>query len=47
MFLSYASPVFKDMFRLPQVPQGDNSNEMRDGLPVVQVTEEKTTLEML
>jgi hypothetical protein len=35
------------MFRLPQVAQGDNSNEMRDGLPVVEVTEEKKTLEIL
>ena len=47
MFLSYASPIFRDMFALPQVPQGDNSNEMKDGLPIVQVTEEKETLERL
>ncbi|KIM90357.1 hypothetical protein PILCRDRAFT_812095 [Piloderma croceum F 1598] len=47
MFLSYASPIFRDMFALPQVSKGENSNEMRDGLPIVQVTEEKETLEKL
>ena len=47
MFLAYASPVFKDMFALPQVPQSDNSNETKDGLPVVQMTEKKKTVEML
>jgi hypothetical protein len=45
--LSLASPIFDDMFALPQAPGGDNSNEMKDGLPVVQLTEDKKTLEML
>ncbi|KIM72945.1 hypothetical protein PILCRDRAFT_829477 [Piloderma croceum F 1598] len=46
-FLSYASPVFKAMFALPQVSQGDNSNETKDGLPIIQVSEESKTLETL
>jgi hypothetical protein len=47
MFLSYASPVFKDIFTLPQVSTGDNRNEMRDGLPIIPVGEERKTLESL
>jgi len=46
-FLSYASPFFKGMFALPQVLEGDNSNEIRDGLPVVRVMEGGQTLERL
>jgi hypothetical protein len=46
-FLSYASPFFKSMFALPQVPEGDDSNETRDGVPVIQVTEERDTLQRL
>jgi len=47
LLLSLASPLFDDMFTLPQTMEGNNSNEMKDGLPVIQVTEEKKTLEML
>jgi hypothetical protein len=35
------------MFALPQVLKGDDTNETKDRLPVVQVTEEKETLERL
>jgi len=45
--LSLSSPIFEDTFALPQALAGDNSNEMKDGLPVVQLTEDKKTLEML
>jgi len=44
VLLSLASPFFDDMFGLPQ---GDIDNEMKDGLPVVWMTEEKKTLETL
>src|ERR1700735_106632 len=47
LLLSLASSFFDDMFTLPQAPKGHDSNERKDGLPVVQVTEEKKTLEML
>jgi hypothetical protein len=43
-FLSYASPVFRAMFALPQASQGDNSNETKDGLPIIHVSEESKTL---
>jgi hypothetical protein len=46
-FLTYASPVFRAMFSLPQVSQGDNSNEMKYGLPIIQVSEKRNTLERL
>ena len=47
-FLSYASPFFKGMFVLPQVPYpGDNSDETRDGVPVIRVAEECDTLQRL
>jgi len=47
LLVSLASPFFKDMFALPQTLEGTNSNEMKDGLPVVQMAEEKKTLEVL
>lgn len=46
-FLSFSSPFFKDMFTLPQLPEGNNSSEIKDGLPVITVTEESKTLERL
>lgn len=47
LFLSFASPVFKDMFTLPQVTEGNNLDETKDGLPIVQVTEDGETLKNL
>ena len=47
LLLSLASPFFDDMFALPQAPEGDNSNETKEGLPVVQMMEERRALEML
>lgn len=47
LFLSFASPFFRDMFALPQMPEGENSNEMSDGLPLITVTETSKTLESL
>jgi hypothetical protein len=44
--LSLASPVFKDMFSLPQPPDGAN-NEAVDGHPVVKFTETSTTIHNL
>jgi hypothetical protein len=44
LFLSLASPVFGDMFSMLQGPEGD---ELKNGLPVVQMTEGRKTLEML
>jgi hypothetical protein len=46
-FLSVASSVFKDMFALPQGPVGVTDQEMRDGLPVIQITEESRIVETL
>lgn len=49
--LALASPVFKDMFSLPQAPQtsSDASSEsgQADGLPVVDLSEKSATLDML
>jgi hypothetical protein len=47
LLLSLASPFFKDMFALPQTSVGDNSNETKEGLPVIQVAEESKALERL
>lgn len=47
LLLSISSPFFKDMFALPQVPDGINSNETKGGLPIITVTEESKTLERL
>ncbi|KAF8892208.1 hypothetical protein BD779DRAFT_1437108 [Infundibulicybe gibba] len=41
-FLSYASPFFKTMFSLPQT---DNSQEMKDGKPIISVDDEEESLE--
>lgn len=45
-FLSYGSDFFKDLFALPQATEG-GGNEMKDGLPVIRVTERGKILEML
>ncbi|KAF5351354.1 hypothetical protein D9758_008044 [Tetrapyrgos nigripes] len=45
--LSLASPMFHGMFALPAPHKSDSTDEMRDGLPVVQMAEESTTLEKL
>jgi BTB/POZ domain len=41
--LSLSSPIFDDMFALPQVSGADNRNEMEDSLSVVQLAEDKKT----
>ncbi|KAJ6590232.1 hypothetical protein B0H10DRAFT_2092829 [Mycena sp. CBHHK59/15] len=44
--LSFGSPVFRDMFALPE-PSGEEANQMRDGKPVVQLPETSKTVEKL
>ncbi|KAF9466140.1 hypothetical protein BDZ94DRAFT_1234104 [Collybia nuda] len=44
VFLSYASPFFKKMFTLPHA---QDEQKVKDGKPVVQVTEESVTIELL
>ncbi|KAF7974689.1 hypothetical protein HWV62_11459 [Athelia sp. TMB] len=45
VFLSFGSPFFRDMFRLPQSAADDS--ESRDGLPVISVPEAARTLQTL
>ncbi|KAI0061000.1 hypothetical protein BV25DRAFT_822122 [Artomyces pyxidatus] len=46
--LSVASPIFRDMLALPRGPGGTSPGEvLRDGLPVVQVTEDAEVLHMM
>ncbi|KAH7922629.1 hypothetical protein BV22DRAFT_1037294 [Leucogyrophana mollusca] len=45
-FLSLASPVFRDMFTIPQ-PHPPRESDIKDGLPVVQLTETRTVLEKI
>ena len=48
LFLSLASPVFETMFGLPQPSEGvDPDGETKDGLPVVPVSEDSKTLDVL
>jgi hypothetical protein len=47
VLLSLASPVFKDMFTMPQALEGMNSDDMKGGLPIVRMTEGSKTLETL
>ncbi|KAJ6590233.1 hypothetical protein B0H10DRAFT_2233719 [Mycena sp. CBHHK59/15] len=44
--LSFGSPVFRDMFALPE-PSGDEANQTRDGKPVVQLPECSKAVEKL
>lgn len=41
LILKLASPVFKDMFKMPQ-PAPDDDDEQRDGLPIVRVEEQSS-----
>lgn len=45
LLLSLASTVFNDMFSLPQDTQDASQDEMKDGLPVIQVAEARRVLE--
>lgn len=47
VLLSIASPVFKDMFKLPQAATGHNDDDTKDGLPIVQMAEGSKTLETI
>ncbi|KAA1477003.1 hypothetical protein DENSPDRAFT_844135 [Dentipellis sp. KUC8613] len=51
IILSLASPLFKDMFRVPQPPAGSTPSTdpaiSSDGLPIVNVTEDAHTLEFV
>ncbi|OCH90547.1 hypothetical protein OBBRIDRAFT_593562 [Obba rivulosa] len=43
--LSIASPVFKDMLPIPQPDHNGSPHELRDGTPVVNVAEDKKTMD--
>ena len=45
LFLSLASPFFETLFDLPQAPDGDTDQEMKDGLAVITVSEDSKTLD--
>ncbi|KAG2075596.1 hypothetical protein BDR04DRAFT_1149935 [Suillus decipiens] len=45
LFLSLASPFFEALFDLPQAPDGDSEQEMKDGLAVIAVSEDSKTLD--
>jgi len=45
--LSFASPFFDGMFSLPSPPPEGNNDDMKDGLPVVQLSESSETVENL
>ncbi|KAI6097665.1 hypothetical protein EDD16DRAFT_594499 [Pisolithus croceorrhizus] len=46
LLLSLASPFFETLFELPQPPEGKpEDTEMRDGLPVIPVSEDSKTLD--
>ncbi|KAI6019116.1 hypothetical protein EDC04DRAFT_436770 [Pisolithus marmoratus] len=48
LFLSLASPFFETLFDLPQpVEESDTDMEIKDGLPVVPVSEDNKTLDSL
>ena len=47
LFLSLASPFFETLFDIPQPADGDEDQEVRDGLAVVPVTEDSKTLDAL
>lgn len=43
-FLIFSSPVFADMFSLPQNPAGPNVDETKEGLPIVKMQESSKEL---
>ena len=46
--LAEASPVFEDMLSIPQPPLGSaNSDEEKDGLPIIRLSENSTTIDKL
>ncbi|ETW80405.1 hypothetical protein HETIRDRAFT_475996 [Heterobasidion irregulare TC 32-1] len=45
--LSRASSVFKDMFSIPSSYDSFNADNVKDGLPVVRVTEDRQTLDIV
>ena len=47
LFLSLASPFFETLFDIPQPAEAGADQELRDGLPVVSVTEDSKTLNAL
>lgn len=48
LFLSLAPPFFETLFDLPQPSEGTNTDmEIRDGLPVIPVSEDRKTLDSL
>ncbi|KAI6041901.1 hypothetical protein EDC04DRAFT_1138681 [Pisolithus marmoratus] len=48
LFLSLASPFFETLFDLPQPSEENNTDmEIKDGLPVVPVSEDSKTLDLL
>ena len=49
MFITFTSPVFKDLFALPQAPEGKSvgENEIKDHLPIVQMMESSHTIKDL
>src|ERR1700684_792202 len=49
MFIAFASPIFKDIFALPQASKGKSvgEDEMKHHLPIIQMTESSRTIENL
>lgn len=47
LMLSLASPVFEDMFRLPPTKSPDHGDEMKEGTPVISISEESNMLDIL
>ncbi|KZP08741.1 hypothetical protein FIBSPDRAFT_1052241 [Athelia psychrophila] len=45
--LSYASPVFEGMFSIPSPPNPEDSDETKDGLPVLKLAEDSRILERI
>src|SRR5215472_6739208 len=46
LFLSFASPFFKDLFKLPQ-PVPEQVSTDKDGRPIIHITEDHKTINML
>ena len=47
LFLSLASPFFETLFDIPQPAEENGDQELKDGLPVISVTEDSKTLDAL